>query len=359
MSRRRFIVLLVAALLVITGGLYLSARRNVSPDAQGALLLPTFTAQMNTVTALSVRKGGTAPSVTVHQSAGKWTVLERGDYPADVAKLRKLLLALGEARIVEQKTSNPGNFPVIGVEDPAQPGAAGAEITVTAQDGKHAVIVGKPIGEGNFARRSGENTSYVVEPAITFETEPRYWIETRLIDVPAASIQSIEVKPASGAGYVIRRLKPNEDGFGLEGTPAGRKALDAHALAPSSTLLSGLSAEDVAAAKDIDFGQATQAILTLSDGNVISLSGTPAGEKRWIEVKASKDATLMAKSQDRAFEVASYRYDALFRPLEQLLVPKESPPGKNTAAGKPAPGHKPAAGGPAPGPSSPAPSPAP
>ena len=42
-----------------------------------------------------------------------------------------------------------------------------------------------------------------------------------------------------------------------------------------------------------------------------------------------------AKAQDRAFEVASYRYDAMFRPLEQLLVPKESPPGKNTAAGKP------------------------
>lgn len=354
MNRQRFIVLLVAALLVITGGLYLSARRNVSSDAHGALLLPTLTAQMNTVTALSVRKGGTAPTVTVHQSAGKWTVLERGDYPADVAKLRKLLLALGEARIVEEKTSNPANFPVIGVEDPARPGATGAEITVAAQDGKHAVIVGKPIGEGNFARRSGENTSYVVEPAITFETEPRYWIETRLIDVPAASIQSIEVKPASGAGYVIRRLKPNEDGFGLDGMPAGRKVLDAHALAPSSTLLSGLTAEDVAAAKDIDFSQATQAILTLSDGNVITLSGTPAGDKRWIEVTASKDAALTAKSQDRAFEVASYRYDALFRPLEQLLVPKESPPGKNTAAG-----HKPAGGKPAAGLSSPAPSPAP
>ncbi len=357
MNRQRFIVLLVTALLVITGALYLSARRNVSREAHGALLLPTLATQMNTVTALSVRKGGATPTVTVRQSAGKWTVLERGDYPADVAKLRKLLIALRDAKIVEEKTSDPANFPIIGVEDPTQPGATGAEIAVTAQDGKHAVIVGKPIGEGNFARRSGENTSYVVEPAITFETEPRYWIESRLIDVPAASIQSIEVKPASGAAYVIRRLKPNEDGFSLDGTPAGRKALDAHALAPSSTLLSGLTAEDVAAAKDIDFSQATQAILTLSDGNVIALTATPAGEKRWIEVKTSKDAALTSKAQDRAFEVASYRYDALFRPLEQLLVPKESPPGKNAAAGHRPAADKPAAGKPAPGHSSPAPVP--
>jgi len=353
MTRQRFIVLLVAALLVISGALYLSARRNVSREVHGTLLLPKLAPQISTVTALSVRKGGAAPTVTVHQSAGKWTVLERADYPADVARLRKLLIALGDAKIVEEKTSNPANFSIIGVEDPAQPGATGAEITVTAQGGKYAVIVGKPVGEGNFARRSGENTSYIVEPAISFETEPRYWIESRLLDVPAASIQSIEVKPAAGAGYVIRRLKPNEDGFSLDGTPAGRKALDAHALAPSSTLLSGLTAEDVAPAKDIDFSQATQAILTLSDGNVITLTGTPAADKRWMEVQASKDAALTTKTLDRAFEVASYRYDALFRPLEQLLVPRESPPPAKNAA----PGHKPAAGKPAPG-LSPVPAPA-
>ena len=167
--------------------------------------------------------------------------------------------------------------------------------------------------------------------------------------MPAASIQSVEVKPAAGAGYVIRRLKPNEDGFSLDGTPAGRKALDAHALAPSSTLLSGLTAEDVAPAKDIDFSQATQAILTLSDGNVITLTGTPAADKRWIEVQASKDAALTTKTQDRAFEVASYRYDAMFRPAgtaaraqgiaaagQERALPADKP-----AAGKPAPGRPP------------------
>jgi len=233
---------------------------------------------------------------------------------------------------VEEKTSSPANFPIIGVEDPTQPGAMSAQVTVAARDGEHSVIVGKPSGPGYFARRAGQNQSYLVEPPVSLETEPRYWIESRLIDVPTKSIQSVEIKPAAGAGYVVHRLTPAEEGFGLDGTPAGRKAVEASALAPSATLLSGLNAEDVAAANGMDFSNATRAIITLSDGDVITLVGMPIADKHWIKVTATKDAALAAKTKDRAFEVASYRYDAIFRPLEQLLVPKES-----KAAGKPAP----------------------
>lgn len=344
MTHRRFTSILIGALAVIAGALYLNSNRNPpTPDAHGMPLIPALAGELDSVTALGVRKGGTAPVVTVHKVAGQWAVAERGDYPADVAKLRKLLLALGDAKIVELKTSSPANFPIIGVEDPTQPGAMGAQVTVTARDGEHSVIVGKPSGPGYFARRGGENQSYLVEPPLSLETEPRYWIDSRLIDVPTKSIQSVEIKPAAGAGYVTHRLKPDEDGFGLDRTPPGRKALDARALAPSATLLSGLTAEDVAAASGMDFSNSTRAIITLSGGDVITLDGLPFGDRHWIKVTADKDAALAAKTKDRAFEVASYRYDAIFRSLEQLLVAKES-----KAAGKAAaPVRKPA---PAPGP---------
>jgi hypothetical protein len=327
-------MLLVAALVAVCAALYLSSQRNLTKESQVRSLLPTLSKELNTVTAMSVRKGGATPTLTVHKVGEQWTVAERGDYPADVAKLRKLLVALGDARIAEEKTSNPQNFSIIGVEDPTQAGATGAELTVVAQDGKHAVIVGKAAGEGTFARLSGENQSYIVEPAISVESEPRLWIDSRLIDLPAASIQSVEVKPAAGPGYVIRRVNPKEESFNLEGAPAGRKPLDSHALAPSSNTLSGLTAEDVAPVKDVDFSKSAQAIITLSDGNVITVIGAPLADKHWIQLTASKDAALDAKTKDRAFDVASYRYDAIFRPVEQLLVPKEPPaPAKGTAPG--------------------------
>ena len=345
MSRQRFISLVVAAVLAISGALYLSTQRNLPRDAHGTALLPALANELNTVTALSVRRGHAIPTVTMHQQSGRWTVAERGDYPADVSKLRKLLLALSDARIIEDKTSNPASFPIIGVEDPSLPGATGAEISIAAKDGKHAVIIGKSTGEGNFARRAGENASYIVEPGISFEAEPRYWIDSHLLDIAAGSIQSIEIKPAAGPAYTVHRAHAAAgagavpgpaaavaDNFMLDGVPVGRKAADTAVLAPSPTTFSGLTADDVTTVGDIDFSKATVATVTLSDGSVITVTGATSGDKHWVHLQPSKDAALNARAAGRAFEIAGYRYDAIFRPLEQLLVPKEPPAPKKGAS---------------------------
>jgi hypothetical protein len=93
-----------------------------------------------------------------------------------------------------------------------------------------------------------------------------------------------------------------------------------------------LSADDVTPVAVVDFSKATVATVALADGSTITLSGATSGDKHWIQVKASKDAALNAKATGRAFEIAGYRYDAIFRPLEQLLVPKVPPPGAKKAA---------------------------
>jgi Domain of unknown function (DUF4340) len=378
MSRQRFLALLAAAVLAIAGALYLSTQRNLQREPHGTALLPSLAGEMNTVTGLNVRRGSAA-AVTLHEQSGHWTVAERGDYPADVPKLRKLLLALSDAKIIEEKTSNPANFPAIGVEDPSLPGATGAQISITARDGKHAVIIGKPVGAGNFVRREGENTSYSVEPGISFETDPRFWIDSRLLDLAAANIRSIEIRPAAGPAYTVHRAGAaggtaaaggNEvagvaaasggtaaiggtaasggtaaiggtaavggtaaiggtAAFTLDGVPPGRKAADSALLAPSPTTYSGLTAEDVTPAGNVDFGKAMVATVTLSDGNVITLTGASSGDKHWVQVRSTKDTALNEITAGRAFEIAGHRFDAIFRPLEQLLVPKAPPPDSN------------------------------
>jgi hypothetical protein len=375
MSRQRFIVLLVAAIAAITAALYLSTQRNVVREVHGLPLLPALASELDGVTSLSVQKGSTTPSVTVHKQGEQWTVAERANYPADVPKLRKLLLALSDAKIREEKTSDPASYPIIGVEDPTKPGATGAQIEVLAKNAKLDVIVGKPVDQGNFVRRVGEKSSYIVEPGISFEAEPRYWIDTRLLNFSADKIQSIQFKPDAGPAYTVRRVsepapKPDESKktapnaaaaapaatapapaatpaepatpaaskFVLEGVPSGRQAADSSALAPSPSTFSDLNDDDVASVAEIDFSKPSSVTLTLSDGSVITLTGAVVGEKRWIQVAAPQDATLSTKASGRAFEIASYRYEQIFRPLEQLLVPKPAPVAKPAASGaKPAP----------------------
>ncbi|HTB87005.1 MAG TPA: hypothetical protein VK743_03605, partial [Steroidobacteraceae bacterium] len=140
MSRQRFIALIVAALVAISTALYFSAQRNVSREVSGLPLLPSLAGELNTVSSLSVLKGSPTPVVTVHKQGEQWTVAERANYPADVPKLRKLLLALSDAKIREEKTSDPANYSIIGVEDPTKPGATGAQIELITKQGKQDVI---------------------------------------------------------------------------------------------------------------------------------------------------------------------------------------------------------------------------
>jgi hypothetical protein len=405
MSRQRFIVLMAAALLAIVGAMYLSTQRNLPRDAHGMALLPALGGELDTVTSLSVLKGSATPTVTIQKQGDQWTVAQRANYPADVAKVHKLLLALSDAKIREEKTSDPASYAVIGVEDPSKPGATGSEIELTAKDGKHGVIVGKFTGQGSFVRRAGEKVSYSVEPGISFEAEPRFWLDTRLLDIPSDKIQSMEFKPATGAAYSVRRVPvaeatpkaeakpaaapatpgaiaaasapggaapataagpttppaaaaPPATKFALDGVPNGRQSADSPSLAPSPTLLSSLASDDVAAAGDIDFSKPSVVTVTLSDGGVLTFTGTVVGDKRWIQVSAAKDAALNAKASGRAFEIASYRYDQIFKPLEQFLIPKPAPPAKPESPGAGA--TRPAPAKPAPAKSAPTkPTPAP
>ncbi len=244
--------------------------------------MPALAGEIDTVTSLTVRRGSAAPTVTLREQSGRWTVAERADYPADVSKLRKLLLALSDARLIEEKTSNPASFALIGVEDPSSPGAGGAEIAFAAKDGKHAVIIGKPVGEGNFARRVGENTSYSVEPGISFEAEPRYWIDSHLLDVAAGAIQSVRDQAGggtclrgssrqagrhgrfrrggirrgrTGADCGSRRGRARRRSIHARGRAAGTQAGGRRRARTSPSAFSALTADDVAPAGDIDFRQ--------------------------------------------------------------------------------------------------------
>jgi hypothetical protein len=286
---RRFSGMLAAAIIAIGAALFLGSQHPTTrTDAQRAPLLPRLGEQLNAVTGVTIRKGAAQPTVSLHKLRGSWTVTQRGDYPADVAKLRKLLFALADARIIEEKTSNPANYHALGIDDPAVPDAMGTEVAIDTATGSQALIIGKASVGGNFVRFAREARSVLVAPGVFAEWEPRDWIDARLLDIKAADVLQIDVKPPKGLA-----ARSPQSAFGA---------------------FAGLSAEDVAPAGDVDFSAATVATVTRTDGSVMTLRGALAGDKRWLVVDSTKDPALGEKTHGRAYQIAASSYDAIFKP---------------------------------------------
>jgi uncharacterized protein DUF4340 len=287
MNARRFMAVLAAAIIVIGAALLVSHLRGTS-EPEGGLLLPQLSAQLGSVTSVTIRKGAALPAVMLHKQADRWTVAQRADYPADIAKLRKLLQSLASARIVEEKTSDPDNYHALGVENPDAVDAIGTEIKIVAPDATYSIIVGKPSAGGNFVRFSQQARGLLVSPGVAPDAEPRDWIDARLLDIKAAQVRQVEVKPAKGAGFM-------------------RKDTDFGALVD-------LSALDVAPADSVDFKGATTAIFTLAEGGVTTLTGVAVQDKHWISVSSSTDSALTERARGHAYEISASRFDSIYKP---------------------------------------------
>jgi hypothetical protein len=287
MNSRRFIRILIAAIVAIGAALAVGHWRGGTSEPEGGLLLPQLTGQLGAVTSMTIRKGTALPAVMLHRQADGWTIAQRADYPADIAKLRKLLQDLASARVVEEKTSDPSNYHALGVESPDTADAIGAEIKIVTAAVTQSLIVGKPSAGGNFVRFSQQARGMLVVPGISPDAEPRDWIDARLLDLNAAQVQQIELKPAKGPA-----VKRKDTDFGA---------------------FADLSAQDVAPADSVDFKGATIATVTLSDGAVITLSGVTVQDKHWLTVASSRDAGLNDKAHGRAFEISASSYDSIFK----------------------------------------------
>lgn len=349
MTARRVAWLLAAALLVIAGALWLAERRSAAPaSGDGAMLLPGAREAVNAITEVRVTRGD-AGRVTLRKGPKEWQVLERG-YAADSGKVRKLLLDLTGLQIVEEKTHDPANYARLGVEDVkgAQPG--GVLVEVVAPEATRAVIVGKPSGaKASFVRLAGQPASFLAEPQLSIEADPRRWLATSLLDVAAERVHRVEVAPAAGPAYSAVRDTPGTGELELRKLPKGRKPAGAGAAMPLASNLADFDFEDVRAASASEAKPVGRAVVSTFDGLVVELEGLEQGAHRYVQLAARFDpalaqrfagktenaagnpalraaadveaeaAAINARAQGWQFEIPGWKFDSIFRPLEEML----------------------------------------
>jgi len=356
-TARRVALLLIAGLIVLGIAVWLSSsnRQSQRPTLAGASVVGGLDKNtLNTVSEIRLSKGD-GSRTTLKKGASDWIVAERG-YPADSGKVRKLLLDLSALNVVEEKTRTPENYPALGVEDTTSATATGTRVDAVTPAKTFSLIVGKASGaKSGYVRVVNSPQSVLAAPQITLDADPARWLDHTLIDIQQERIKEVVVKPAEGPGYTASRPSKDKPDFIVAEVPKGRELSSPTAADPIAGSLGSMSLDDVRKPPDTPPAGVSHAIFRTFDGLEVDVAGRKDGTKTYlafVPTSTSKETqteaqTLEARVKGWEYEIPSYKYDGIFRPLEELLKKPPEPAaktGKNGAKTKEAkPGKKAAA----------------
>jgi Domain of unknown function (DUF4340) len=378
MTSRRLLILGIVAIVAIAAGVWLAGRQGSSGSTTGAgLLYPGLKEQLNSINAVNIYKAGDARAVELKREGETWTVSARDSHPADESKVRKLLIAIADAKLYEEKTSNPESYKTLGVEDTKDAAATSLRIELVGAPKPVDLIVGKQ-GTGarsNYVRRAGEPQSWLINATLDTSSTPEAWLRKEIVDVSADRMQSATVETKGVKPYTAAKSTRADAGFKVEGLPKGKSLSSPTAANSAAMALAGLTLTDVRSAKSFDSTPpAAHATFKTFDGLVVDVDGwvqdqkhyvalrpsfdarqaerfkiatVPAEEKKPVEDKAGdkdadkKDAAaatpaeppkpaapnveedakkLAAEVKGWVYEIPDYKYESLFKPLDQLIA---------------------------------------
>ncbi|MFL6549631.1 MAG: DUF4340 domain-containing protein, partial [Povalibacter sp.] len=293
MTSRKVLILAIVALGVLGLALVLAHRDTASQTKEATALYPDLKKELNQITAVRIFKSGNTQAVEIARKDNQWVVSERAGFPANSSKVNKLLIALADAKAVEEKTSNPASYAALGVEDVKSASATGTRVEVQGSKTPIALIVGKSAGaHGSYVRRAGEPASWLIDQPLDVSTAPGEWLRNTIIDVSADRVQSVTVTTDSAKPYTVEKTARADADFKTTAIPKGKEA-DTFAVNGFASALSSLNLSDVRAAKEFEAEKpAAHASLKTFDGLVADLEGWNKDGKHFIAVKTSYDDGL-------------------------------------------------------------------
>lgn len=191
-----------------------------------SLLYPELFEQLDDVDKITFK--GEQDEFTLQYDGKNWVISDYYNYLADKELVRRMLVDMADARILEQKTEDPELYPVLGVEGAEVEGGASFEIKLFNDE---QVIAGLILGQARdlssesagpqqyFVRRIGEQRSYLAEGYFQLSPMMLNWIDGQIMDIARERIARVDIIQPTGEAATLINLG-QKDKFG---TPEDRE----------------------------------------------------------------------------------------------------------------------------------------
>jgi len=332
MMPRTGLALLLAGVVVLAGGWYLGPAQ-MQPAAQtirpGTLMFPNLAARLQDAAEVDVAHQG--KTLVIRRKGDVWGLADRGGYPVQPEKLRTMLTALTELRLVEPRTSEPANYDRLGVGDPNAPNSTADLLRVADASGKPiaALIVGhrRVLTEGDvpdevFVRRPDEAQSWLAEGSLEVDADPQQWLVRDIMNIDHTRIAHVSVQRA---GTTL-------DFDGAKGkltitSPATHPALDNFKLDEVASALESLTCEDVVPGPAPTQGEIGQSVFTTTDGLTVTTrlyqSGKDVLARFDVAGNTPEAKRLNARVDGWTYQVGSWKEAELVPAMTDLAKPED------------------------------------
>ncbi|MBL6934559.1 MAG: DUF4340 domain-containing protein [Alphaproteobacteria bacterium] len=344
MTPQTFRKLLVVTVLAAAAALFSVFGRfdSATIEQAGVPMFPGLGDRVGEVTEIHVRDG--KGTLTVRRGEKGWALDDKDGYPVRDDRVRTAIIGLAELALNEPKTRLPERYTSLQVEDVEADKSKSVELLLRNEDGNDLanVIIGRrkfsytDLAEGGiYVRRPGEDQSWFATGEFGARTDPLYWLQTRIIDVPREDVAAMVTVQPDGARLAISKASPDTKLFTVADLPEGAKLRSADAPDHLGAAMDGLDLVDVAPVDEIDFSgdNLAHARAKTFGGLIIDVDMVGKEGKIWARFAASTEAQATAEaarqSQDInarlsgwAFQIKDYQIRNLRMPLKALLKPE-------------------------------------
>jgi hypothetical protein len=218
--------LFIITLLMVVMMLVTIYRADEDKDDYG-LLFPELFDSLSEVD--TVRFNSSEDQFTLKRDDEDWFIVEHHGYLANFDEVKRMLIDVAEAEIIEAKTDNVDDYYILGVEgaEPFEPGGSSVQIDFISGDD---VVAGLVLGQQRqintqagpaqfYVRRAGESESWLAEGYLQLSPVMLNWIQAEIIDIARERIARVEITQPDGSAVELINLGV-KDKFG---TPEARE----------------------------------------------------------------------------------------------------------------------------------------
>jgi hypothetical protein len=304
MNRKAFVILAFVAVLL--AGIAILTQRggdteSIAGASAGQVFVPGLADRLDAIAAIEITGAGDARLARIERSGEQWVVSEQDGYAADPGKVTALLIALAEARIVEEKTADPDFHSRLGVEAVDAAEATGLEVTLTGSEGTNfELILGDAYGDGErYARLVSSPQSVLIDRNPDVARDPAEWVRPEIIAIPSGRVQRVRIDHADGEQLIIRKDARELTDFQVDSVPEGRELQYAGIANVTGSVLQNLELDAVSRQPETPGEVLAMTEFRMFDGLVVTVTATAAEEadgSPWLSFAARFD-----EEQARAF----------------------------------------------------------